>query len=733
MGRLRSCIPLFRYLAAGQQHGDNGFNVSRQHSQNRDGRTIQLKLDELIRSTKSASSRLIDLEHCTEQEFDALRAAMKQFSGITLPVTIKPIASSKSARVPYAGPIVKVIDGSSMANNRNALPPSVGDEVLKRWSRGLTVAALILLFLYLGQSFLKPLVFASLLSFILAPIINSLRRWGLWKAPAVLITVFAALALIAFLGTTLARQVTDLASELPRYETTLQDKAKQLSSSSLTSNAFKNASNKLEELGDEIVKHNAAAVNKPMQVEILQPEPKGLQSLALVVRPLISPLTTTGLIIVFLFFILFGREDLRDRLVRLAGKSDLPRTTMAFDDAGSRLSGYFLMQAVVNFGFGLAIGLGLTAIGIPHAALWGIMSGLLRYVPFLGTLISATFPTLLAAAVDPGWTSLIATVSLYVLCELLARQILEPRLYGRHTGLSPIATAVSSLLWTLLWGPIGLLLATPLTVCLVVFGRHIDAMNFIEILLGDVPALEPEERFYQRLLAGDVAEATDIAEDAEEGRPITDFYDSIAMKALSLAQDDVTDGKLSTDNQRELVDTVIEFVAEVDDLPAIEQPINDEASETLEGEATQQKSICKSDWLVDPQIVCIGGGGPIDYAGALFLTHVLQGEKFKAQERRQLTSSINDLSGTKILCVVHLASGFNDIRIRNIVRRIRRRSLNTKILLCAWGIDEKKANVELRSQLSCDFIVRSLADVVKVCKGEGFEVEALTPAIVVAD
>ena len=328
------------------------------------------------------------------------------------------------------------------------------EQGLNRLARGLVIAALIFSFLYVGQAFLKPLVIAGLLSFILAPIIRLLRRWGIWRSPAVLITVGAALFFLAALGSTLVLQLTDLAAELPRYEATLQTKARQLNGAPFTSSALEKASSKLQELGEEIGKQHDASSgtpsSKPLLVEIQQPEPKGLQSITLLVRPLISPLTTTGLVILFLLFILLQREDLRDRFLRLAGTGDLHRTTVALDDAGERLSGYFLMQSAINAGFGFVIAIGLAAIGIPHAALWGILSGLLRYVPFIGTLISAFFPTLLAAAIDPGWTSVFWVVGLFAVSEIVARQVLERTFYGPHTGLSAVAVVVCTLMWTLL-------------------------------------------------------------------------------------------------------------------------------------------------------------------------------------------------------------------------------------------------------------------------------------------
>ena len=273
----------------------------------------------------------------------------------------------------------------------------------------------------------------------------------------------------------------------------------------------------------------------------------------------------TALVVLFLIFILLQREDIRDRFLRLAGTADLQRSTAALDDAGSRLSRFFLMQTLLNAGFGVFIAIGLWLIGVPNAVLWGIFAGLMRFVPFIGGIIAAFFPILLAAAVDPGWTMVLATAGLFLVAEPIAGHVIEPLLYGQHTGLSPVAIVISTLFWTLLWGPIGLLLATPLTVCLVVLGRHIEALQFIEVLLGDEPALEPHERFYQRLLAGDDTEAADMAETELKKKSLSAYYDAVAMPALALAQTDAAHGKLSQEKQLEICDTVEEVVEDLSD------------------------------------------------------------------------------------------------------------------------------------------------------------------------
>ena len=457
------------------------------------------------------------------------------------------------------------------------------ERTLNNLARGLLIVGLLVLFLSVGREFLEPLVIAALLSFILAPVIRVLHRVGIWRTPAVIITVLAALAFLAAIGSTLVVQITQLAAELPHYESTLRAKAQQLGGASLVSSVLEKATGKLRELGEEIGKGktNAGAASesavpppRPLLVEVQPPPLSALESISNLLRPLLSPLATTGLVILFLLFILLRREDLRDRFLRLAGTGDLQRTTAALDDAGQRLSRFFLMQTLLNVGFGIVIGGGLGAIGVPHAAVWGILAGLMRFVPFIGTFIAAFFPIALAAAADPGWTMVFLTVGLFVVAEPIAGQILEPVLYGQHTGLSPVAIVVSTLFWALLWGPIGLLLATPLTVCLVVLGKHIDALNFIDVLLGDEPALEVHERFYQRLLAADATEASDLSEQELKSWALSDYYDAVPMKALVLAQRDAARGKLSTEKQLEICDTMEDVVDAMkdyaDEAPAVE-------------------------------------------------------------------------------------------------------------------------------------------------------------------
>jgi hypothetical protein len=249
---------------------------------------------------------------------------------------------------------------------------------------------------------------------------------------------------------------------------------------------------------------------------------------------------------------------------------------------------------------------------VPNAVLWGILAGLMRFVPFVGGIIAAVFPILLAAAVDPGWSMVIATAALFIIAEPLAGHVIEPLLYGHNTGLSPVAVVVSTLFWTVLWGPVGLLLATPLTVCLVVLGRHIDALQFVEVILGDEPALAPEERFYQRLLAGDATEAADQAEEVLTEQTLSTYYDAVPMKALVLAHTDAAQGKLDREQQVAIRDTIEEIVDDLDEHTAAKRPENDEIPVVSKGTMPDA-------WQVPFPILCIASRSALDEAACALL------------------------------------------------------------------------------------------------------------------
>src|ERR1700761_7339264 len=421
---------------------------------------------------------------------------------------------------------------------KSVVPQSAEDVASLVGAVALAVLGVIIVTaLYLGREIFVPVALAILLSFVLASPVGALQRIRVPRGIAVVGVVLFAFAIIFALGTLIATQLNRLAGDLPRYQTTIQSKIQSARGISGGSTTLERAAGMLQDLGKELDKPKGASTETPVNpslasplrpravtpvpVEVLQPDPGALESLRSLIAPLVSPLATTGIIVIFVIFILIQREDLRNRLIRLAGSKDLQRTTAALDDAAARLSRLFLNQLLINSGFGVLIGVGLWIIGVPSPALWGILAAVLRFVPYIGSFIAAAFPLTLAVAVDPGWSMLVWTAILFFVIEPIVGQVIEPMVYGRSTGLSPVAVVISATFWTALWGPIGLVRATPLTVCLVVLGRHVERLAFLDVMFGDRPALSPPEIFYQRMLAGDPTEAAEKAEEFLKERSLS--------------------------------------------------------------------------------------------------------------------------------------------------------------------------------------------------------------------
>ena len=624
--------------------------------------------------------------------------------------------------------------------------PSPPNLSLSALASACVVTAAIIAFLHIGREILLPLVIATLLAFILSPVIRRLRGLGLWNGPSVLITVALAIGVLGALGYTLAHQITQLAGDLPKYETNLRAKMSALSGTPVASGTFDRAAETLRDLQEEIAKPSPPAPTgravpsapKPLPVEIRQPPPTGLESIASLVRPLLSPLATTALVILFLLFILIGREDLRDRFLRLAGTGDLQRSTAALDDAGSRLGRFFLMQTVLNACFGAVIAAGLTIIGIPNAVVWGILAGLMRYVPFIGGFIAAFFPVALAAAVDPGWSMVLWTAALFLFAEPVAGHIVEPLLYGKHTGLSPVAIVIATIFWTILWGPIGLLLATPLTVCLVVLGKHVEALSFVDVLLGDQPALEPEERFYQRLLAGDATEAADQAEEALKSQPLSMYYDAVPMKALALAQADSAQGKLSRQRQLELRDVIDEIVDDLSDHPddlsaKAKKKADPDAMEQREAAANLAPVVVKEqlplEWQVPFPILCVASRRPLDEGASVMLAQILNKHGLAAwvQPFADISSVKNfkiDALDARLVCVSYFGAQATPTHMRYLIRRLKRLMPHARFLAGFWMLTNETTKLEeWKNIVGADFACGSLVEATAICVREATQGE----------
>ena len=568
------------------------------------------------------------------------------------------------------------------------------------------LAVVIVAALYFGREVLVPVALAVLMSFVLAPLVRLLQRLYVPRIAAVVLVVLFAFTVVFALGGLMVSQVNQVAENLPRYQSTLREKIQSLRGAATGSGTLEQASQVLQNLGKELDLRkedarpalpgspNLAGHEKPIPVEVRQPEPGALQTLSVLIAPLIHPLATTGIVVIFVIFILLQQQDLRNRLVRLAGSHDLQRTTAAMDEAGRRLSRLFLMQLMLNAGFGFVIGVGLWVIGVPSAPLWGILAMVLRFVPYIGAMISAIFPLVLAAAVGPGWSMVLWTALLFLIVEPIVGHVIEPLAYSHSSGLSPVAVVVSAAFWTWLWGPIGLILATPLTICLVVIGRHVERLKFLDVLLGDRPALTPTELVYQRLLVGDPIEATEQAAKFLKEKPLIDYYEEVLLGGLRLAQSDAERGLLDQDRLQRIRDTVAEIV---DDLGAHK----DEAEPTAEAEAkTPLSHISKLEaaepavveaadvperWRADGAVLCIPGVGLLDEAVTIALAALLrrQGIGARAEPADALSMSklfALDTKDTMLICLCYLEQA-TPAQVRYAARRVRRKAPRALILV----------------------------------------------------
>lgn len=419
--------------------------------------------------------------------------------------------------------------------------------------------------LYLGREVLIPIALALLLSFFLAPPMVRLQRWGVGKTLAALLVValsFSALILLCWAG---FGQAYNLSLEIPMYRHNISTKLRSLTPRGL--DHLEETQRMIGEISGDVAKQSQvqklSSPQRPIPVEVREPVPTPLEFLARKAGSILGPLATAFLVLVFVIFILLGREDLRDRVLRLAGRSRLYLTTQALDDAARRVSRYLLMQFAVNAIYGSLVGLGLLLIGIPHPLVWAVLAALLRFIPYLGSWIAAAGPILLAIGAAAGWGKFAWTLGLYTILELTAANVVEPFLYGSSTGISAIAILVAAVFWTWLWGPIGLLLSTPLTVCLVVVGRYVPHLEFLGILFGDEPALSPAQRFYQRMIAMEAEDAGELTEQLLKDQSLVDVYDNVLIPAMSLAEEGRHAGFLDSateayflENTRELIDEI---------------------------------------------------------------------------------------------------------------------------------------------------------------------------------
>ena len=572
------------------------------------------------------------------------------------------------------------------------------------------IVAVVVSGIYFGRPVLMPLALAVLMSLALAPLVGLLRHLKLGHLPSVLLSLCVALVLIAGIGTFVGSHLAGLANDLPSYQNNISRKIQTIRGTA-NGGTLSRLNRTIEDIGVQIsggkdrpstVAAGATTEDTPVPV-VIQRETIAPWALASnVLGPLLEPLGLVALVLVFVGFILLQKDDLRDRFVRLAGSRDLQRTTVALDEAASRLARYLALQTAINAGFGIVIGVGLWIIGIPNSGLWGLMGMLFRFVPYVGVPIAFLFPAVLAVAVDPGWMSLAWVAILYGSIEFIIGQMVEPFVYGRSMGLSAVAVVVAAVFWTWLWGPMGLLLSTPLTMCFVVLGRHIEGLKFLDVMLGDQPALAMEESLYLRMLAEDPDEAADDAEIFLRENSLSAYYDEVAAKALMLAQTDVNRGLLDPLRQTRIRDAIKGLIENLAD--------------RADNGAAKTMAELPPDWQNLP-VMCVAGRGPLDEAAALLLVDMLAksgvGARVVSSDQTSATH-VNelDVDGVRVVCVSYLEPGtYKNARYQ--VRRLRKRMPDVPVMAIFWGIGSDNSRyLDGVEATECDVVTTGLKETI---------------------
>jgi len=573
----------------------------------------------------------------------------------------------------------------------------------------LIIVSVVTAVLYLGRGIAIPVAIAVLISFSLGPAVSWLHRRHFGRIPAILAVVVPVLFAVGAVAYVVTTEVGRLAGNIPAYRTNIETKINNVANA-LPSRAaldrgtaflrsLRNSTSKTPQQrsfhGREVLPQNGAD-GKPIAVEIQNPELTPIDIVRAVVGPLVEPVSDTALVLLFVIFFLAEKESLRDRIIRLAGVRDLHRTTRAMDEAGTRVSRYLLLQTVVNVTFGLVLTIVLYAAGLPNAALWGGLATMLRFIPYLGVVAASILPLLLAFAVDPGWHMLAWTAGTFLALELLTGNVVEPWLYGSSTGLSAVALVLSAIFWTWLWGAIGLLLATPLTVCIAVVGRYVPQLAFLDILLGNQAPLRPHEAFYQRLLADNPDEALDQAEEYLRTHTMPAFLGRVALRALLLAERDRLRGALEDEYVKQVADGVRAVL------------------DSLNSRMRDEPGLKRMPAIDSDVVICAAGRSELDEAASMLLARALEGNGRTVvvlPYAAAIHIALPDIDPARIktVCLSYLDPEAVP-HARYLARRFRRRiGPDISLIAAFWGMEQDAAKLEhARTETRADRIVHSL-------------------------
>jgi predicted PurR-regulated permease PerM len=542
---------------------------------------------------------------------------------------------------------------------------------------------LVIACLYWGRVVLIPVALAILLTFLLNPVVSMLQRLGLGRTPPVILIVVLAFVILGGIGWAVTGQLATLANELPQYTSNLKHKIADLRGAG-QGGIVEKLQRTVEELLDELHKADSRRQDSPLAPDAEKPVLVAVQAPSVLwqLPTLLEPLATAGLVLVLVIFMLLKHADLRNRLIALAGYGQMTLATKALDEAGQRISRYLLMQSLINGSFGVAVGFGLFLIGVPYAMLWGFLAAALRFIPYVGPAVAALLPSALSLAVFPGWVQPLMVVGLIGLLELSSNMVMEPLLYGQSAGVSAVALLVAIAFWTWLWGPVGLLLATPLTVCLGVLGKYVPQLQFVEVLMGDEPPLATHTSYYQRLIAKDDDEAAELVDEYLQTHTLDEVYDDLLLPALSSAKRDRA--------QDALTDEDVQFVMQatraiVEDLgmrqsQAVTRPAD--LPELLEGEARVAP-------LPPVRILGCPARDAVDELGLQMFRQLLDPTQLALEivSPEVLTAEVLSLveqQGVGLICIAALPPGAS-APTRYLCKRLRARFPELKIAVGRWG------------------------------------------------
>jgi predicted PurR-regulated permease PerM len=604
-------------------------------------------------------------------------------------------------------------------NIKPFLPVASADTYPDRMRTGaITGSGMLLTFavvavLHYGRPIFLPLAIALLITFALSPIVSMLRKAGISLLLSVLAAVSLAFAGIGAFLTLLASQVGSLAAVLPTYQGNILAKLEDLQRGDGGQGIISRLIRMVETIGNRIGTGSdatgaAAGTDGVLSVEVVESQSL-TEVLRDVVLPLVTPLATAGLVMVVVIFMLLEREELRDRFIRLIGATELHRTTEVLEDAGSRVGSYLLIQLLVNIIYAVPIGVGLWLIGVPNALLWGLLTLVLRFVPYIGSWLAAIMPMMMAFASSPDWAPILWTLALFAVVEFVTSNAIEPYLYGSKTGVSPLAIIIAAIFWTWVWGPLGLVLSTPLTVCLVVLGRHIPQFKLFEILFGDQPVLSAHSRLYQRLLSGDAVESFARAEEALDTEYLADYYRDVGIPALLLAQADYDRGVLTDEQELRVAETAARVV---DNLQHVVEAEREEAAQ--DGEAPVGPASTY-------RVLTIGGRTRLDDISAAMLAQTLSAEGAPVENLQHselmpanVTSFRTIGTGCVILCFLDPAVSRASLLH---IRRIKRANPELRVGVVIWAMPEtlgggmwRKPEAKMREaeELGADFVVSDI-------------------------